>query len=274
MHHPGPIELTIMTDIPHCSDKHTAPQSCIVEQFSHFAELNDDEKALLQELERDAREYKAGTILAAAGGQSDRFFTLRSGWACAIRTLADGQRQVLDIFLPGQIMGLREMSFNTNLSDFIALTPLVACPFPRSRVTDIFDRAPRLTDLFFLILAREQSMLIERVINIGRRNAAQRLAHFVVEMKVRLKLSTSEFELPLNQAIIGDALSLSSVHVSRTFKALRKMGLLEAHNGSVRICDLEGLIEFSGFDRTYLEEHSNWSRLDAGKPCLAQKAGA
>ncbi|WP_292363691.1 Crp/Fnr family transcriptional regulator, partial [Methylophaga sp. UBA1464] len=127
---------------------------------------------------------------------------------------------------------------------------------------EIFDQAPRLTDLFFLILAREQSMLIERVINIGRRSAVERLAHFIVEMKVRLNVDTDQFELPMNQTVIGDTLSLSSVHVSRTFKVLRDEGLLESHNGNIQILDLEGLIEISGFDRNYLDSHSNWARQD------------
>ncbi len=105
-------------------------------------------------------------------------------------------------------------------------------------------------------------MLIERVINIGRRSAVERLAHFIVEMKVRLNVDTDQFELPMNQTVIGDTLSLSSVHVSRTFKVLRDEGLLESHNGNIQILDLEGLIEISGFDRNYLDSHSNWARQD------------
>jgi len=238
------------------------PNSCIVHQFQKFADLTEREISLLQALEKDPREYAADQSMVTEGGKAERFFTLQSGWACATRTLADGQRQVLDIFLPGQILGLREISFDRNLSEFRTLTEVKACPFPRQRLTEIFDQAPRLTDLFFLILAREQSMLIERVINIGRRSAVERLAHFIVEMKLRLNVDTDKFQLPMNQTIIGDTLSLSSVHVSRTFKVLRDKGLLDNCNGDIHICDLEGLIEISGFDRNYLESHSNWARQD------------
>lgn len=234
--------------------------SCIVNQFSNLTNLTDNEVSLLATLEKNPREYPKDTTLAGAGSDADRFFTLRSGWACATRTLADGQRQVLDIFLPGQIMGLREMSFQQNLSEFRTITPIVACPFPREHLSEIFDKSPRLTDLFFMILAREQSMLIERVINIGRRTAAERLAHFIVEMKVRLNQTSQEFELPLNQTIIGDALSLSSVHISRTFRTLKEMQLIEKTDGVVRIRDLDALIDFAGFDRAYLDSHCHWAR--------------
>ncbi|MCX4189689.1 Crp/Fnr family transcriptional regulator [Methylophaga sp. OBS3] len=234
--------------------------SCIVHQFERFAELTPTEQQLLHRLEDDPRNYDADQEMAAIGSTADKFFTLQSGWAFAVRTLADGQRQILDIFLPGQIIGLRDVSVSHNLSEIRTLTDVVACPFPRQRLTDIFDQAPRLTDLFFLIMAREQSMLMERVINIGRRNAAERLAHFLVEIQTRLAIRSLAFTLPMNQTLIADTLSLSSVHVSRTFKQLREMGFVENQNGEIEIIDLEGLIDFSGFDRSYLEFNSEWAR--------------
>jgi CRP-like cAMP-binding protein len=235
-------------------------ESCIIAQFNRLVELNDEERQLLAALERDPGEYPAGASLIRVGDRNRPFFTLKSGWACAVRELADGQRQVLDIFLPGQVMGLREIGFDRSMTEIHALTDITACPFPRQRLTEIFDRSPRLTDLFFLLLAREQSMLVERVVNIGRRNAVQRLAHFIVELKVRLQLDSNELELPMNQAIIGDTLSLSAVHVSRTFRELRKMGLIETDNGTLGIRDFDGLIELATFDRAYLDCDANWAR--------------
>lgn len=238
----------------------TPYRGCILRQFEDLSSLGSDEAALLARLEQNPREYAAGELLSEAGQRSDVFFTVTEGWACAERVLADGARQVLDLFMPGQILGLREVSFQRNLCDFRALTAVTACPFPRRHLTDIFDEAPRLADLFFLILAREQSMLVERVINIGRRSAAQRLAHFLVEISVRSRQPTDALELPLTQTVIGDALSLSAVHVSRTFQNLRELGLVETDNGTVRILDLEALITFSGFDHAYLDTRSDWAR--------------
>lgn len=237
-----------------------SPDSCIIQQFQKLADLDENERDLLRELEKHPKTFEAGELLAEAGQTSDHFFTITRGWACAERILADGRRQVLDLFMPGQILGLREISFHRNLSDFRAIDEVDACPFPRKRLTEIFDRAPRLSDLFFLILAREQSMLVERVINIGRRTAAERLAHFLVEIKVRLHQESNELRLPMTQAGVGDTLSLSAVHVSRTYQQLAELGLIEKTNGCIRICDLDALIEYGGFDRAYLETSSDWAR--------------
>lgn len=236
-------------------------RSLLIPQFETISNLSDREVALLKALEQDVRDYPMNATLTAEGQFSDRLFMLKSGWACATRILADGQRQVLDIFLPGQILGLREMGMRHSLTEFYAMTDAQACPFPKQRLTEIFEQSPKLTDLFFLAMAREQSMLIERVTNIGRRNALERLAHFIVEMKVRLTMRNMPFELPINQSMLGDTLGLSSVHISRTFKQLKTLGLLDHQNGDMQILDLEGLIELSGFDRAYLDTSPEWTRL-------------
>lgn len=223
-----------------------------------FTELSSEERELLAALEREPREYPRDCVLAPAGADVDRLFVLKEGWACAMRTLADGQRQVLDVFLPGQIMGLREMSFSSNLSEFRTLTPVVACAVPRQQLNEMFAASPRLAALFFATAACEQSMLIERIVSIGRRTAAARLAHFIVEMRARLNVGAREFALPLNQTVIGDALGLTSVHVSRTFSLLKELKLVERRNGSIRIKDLDRLIDFAGFDREYLDRRPSW----------------
>jgi CRP-like cAMP-binding protein len=240
-----------------------ADRSCIVSQYQQLTELDAGEKALLRELEQAPKEYAEGDLLAEAGLRSEHFFTIIDGWVCAERTLEDGRRQILDLFTPGHIAGLREITFHTNLCDFRALTPVTACPFPRKHLNVIFDQAPRLGDLLFLVLAREQSMLVERVINIGRRNAAERLAHFLIEIKARLRSKSDTIELPMTQSAIGDALSLSAVHVSRTFQQLCELGFISKDHASISIIDLDGLIEFGGFERAYLDIDSGWARPSA-----------
>lgn len=237
----------------------TAPEKgCISRQFQLDTELSETEKHLLNQLEQPARCYPAGSLLTDADNHAGRFFTLLSGWACTVRTLPDGQRQVLDIFLPGQIIGLREITFENNLSEFRALTDVEACPFPKTRLTDIFQQTPRLTELFFMTLAREQSLLIERIVNMGRRDAAERLAHFIIEINLRLNPEDHYFTLPMNQSMIGDTLGLSSVHVSRTLKYLSDQGLIDKQDQQIHIKDYPALVRLAGFDQRYLHSDQAW----------------
>jgi CRP-like cAMP-binding protein len=235
--------------------------SCIAGQFKQLASLDKHQINLLDSLEKDVRKYPAGSMICEVGGEANWLYTLHEGWACSTRLLADGQRQVLDIFLPGQVMGLREIGFKRFQSDVTSLTEVEVCQFSRARLLEIFSESPRLADLFFLSMAREQAMFGERIVSIGRRPAAERLGHFLLELKTRL-LHDTEFELPLNQSIIGDALGLSAVHVSRTLSFLKERNLVRVEKRRVSITDLEGLVDFSGFDRAYLDCSSSWARLN------------
>ena len=234
-------------------------QSCLVEHFSRLRALSDDEIQLIRDLEKDVRLFPAETRLQAIGAPAESFFTLNQGWACAVRILANGHRQVLDLFLPGQVMGLREIGFDSNHSEIVALSDIEACPFPRSRLQELFDQAPQLGELFLIIMAREQALLTERMINIGRRSAQERLAHFLLELYVRLACPVDDLELPMNQTIIGDALGLSAVHVSRTLSGLKEIKLVDSDNGCIRIRDPEGLAKLADFDHAYLNCSLPWS---------------
>lgn len=225
---------------------------CLATQFTDWAELDPLELELLASLERGARDYPAGSVLSEAGDELRDFFTLTRGWGAATRPLADGQRQVLDLFLPGQIMGLREIGFNQSQSRLIAVTDLTACPFPRSRLEEIFQQSPRLGLLLFRSLTIDNAVLTERIINIGRKTAIERLAHLLLELHVRLAVEGSEFDLPLNQEMIADALGLTPVHISRVLTELKGEGLVSIKNNRVRLIDLDALTALAEFDARYL----------------------
>ncbi len=233
--------------------------SCIISQFDRIVDLSTDEVGLLEALERDPRSHAEGKTLWETGAPVREFHTLMRGWACSMCLLPGGERQVLEVFLPGQIMGLRELGFDRTQSALVALTEIEACPFPRASLVTLFKQSARLAELLFLLQTREQSMLTERIISVGRRPAAERLAHFVLEIKSRLGTTDLIFEFPLRQELIGDALGLSSVHVSRTLSQLREDRLMCVSGGRVEILDLDGLIDFCGFNRAYLQPLINWS---------------
>jgi CRP-like cAMP-binding protein len=227
-------------------------RTCMVSQFEELAELDDEEKALLGKLESSVQSYAAGEILQTEGEENAPFFSLHEGWACSIRLLPGGERQVLEVFLPGQIMDLHSIGFSRSQSELLALTAIKACPIPRERLEMIFSKSPRLAQLFFVVLAREHALLTTRIIDIGRRPAAERLGHFIIELKIRTRSREKEFELPLTQSIIGDALGMSSVHVSRTMTQLKDLNLISTHNRRLRIENMKELMHYCRFDPAYL----------------------
>lgn len=95
----------------------------------------------------------------------------------------------------------------------------------------------------------------------GRRTAASRIAHLLLEVFTRLKLigrvKDNSFRVPLTQVHLGEAVGVTSVHVNRTIRELRAQGLIEVVNGTVIIHDEDKLRELAGFDPLYLHTKPN-----------------
>jgi CRP-like cAMP-binding protein len=74
--------------------------------------------------------------------------------------------------------------------------------------------------------SRDEAMVVEHLVNIGRRNAIERTAHFFMELAERLSLiglgTEAEFKCPLTQFVLADALGLTAIHVNRVLRRLRE----------------------------------------------------
>ncbi|MBR2513322.1 MAG: Crp/Fnr family transcriptional regulator [Halomonas sp.] len=243
-------------------------KSCIIRHFSHYCSLTEEEKQLLDSLEQSPTTVKAGALLWEAGATADEFCTIRSGWAYSFRQLENGDRQILEVFLPGDIIGLREFAFSQRLDSVRMITDCEVCHFPHRRMLEIFRQSLTLTSVLFAISSRQQALLIERLINLARRTARQKMAHFLHEMYIRLRQTNrdigGQFRLPLSQEQLADVLGLSPVHVSRTFSALSEEGLVFRDRHHVTIPDLDALATEGEFDDCYL--------TDSVKPLLEQSA--
>lgn len=234
-------------------------ESCIVRHFSFFSALSDDDKALLAELEDGATPVRAGTVLWEEHAAAHEFCTLKAGWAFSYRNLENGTRQILDIYLPGDIIGLREFAFSQRLAGVQMVEDGEVCFFPHCNLTAIFRKSYMLTSILFAIASRQQVILTERMVNLARRNARQKVAHLLLEMCQRLRQTeangSESLRLPLSQEILADLLGLSPVHISRTFTSLSEDGLVFRDRHVVTIPDSQALKEEAGFDDRYLIEN-------------------
>ncbi|MCC5984497.1 MAG: Crp/Fnr family transcriptional regulator, partial [Rhodobacteraceae bacterium] len=106
--------------------------------------------------------------------------------------------------------------------------------------------------------SRDEAMVVEHLVNVGRRSAEERMAHFLLELGARLSLvgagSRAGFDCPLTQYHLADALGLSAVHVNRVLRHLREEGLVTFRNGHVAFDDFDRLQTVAGFDTAYLDQ--------------------
>ena len=230
----------------------------LARKLGAFVALSGVELSTLEGLHKRRRTFVAGRDLVHQGQSDQAAYILMSGWACSYKILHDGQRQIVDFQVPGDFLGLRSVLLH--LSDH-SVEPVTDIEVTEVLVDDLlgaFARTPRLALAIFWAASRDEAMVVEHLVDIGRRDAAQRMAHFLLELGSRLALigmgSKAGFACPLTQYLLADALGLSAVHVNRVLRHLREQKLLTFRDGVVTFLDYARLTAFADFDPTYLDQ--------------------
>ena len=160
--------------------------------------------------------------------------------------------------MPGDFLGLRSVLLRTSDHSFEPVTDIEAAEVLTRDLLAAFAQTPRLATAILWAASRDEAMVVEHLVGIGRRDAEKRLAHFLLELASRLSLiemgSRDGFDCPLTQYYLADCLGLSAVHVNRVLRQLRERGLVTFRDGRVEIHDYRGLVELAEFDGAYLDQ--------------------
>ncbi len=225
--------------------------SHLATKLQSFMELSEREAGCLAELQSSPIRVKAGKELVHEGQTGHLAYILQAGWACSFKLLPDGGRQIIAFPLPGDCVGLRSVLLRTSDHSFSALTDVVVSSVEASRMMQIFNEFPRLGAAILWAASRDEAMVVEHLVSIGRRSAIERTAHFFLELNERLRLvglaNDQEFACPLNQYVLADALGLSAIHVNRVLRQLRESNLMTLKDRKVVIQNMGKLKVLAGF---------------------------
>jgi CRP-like cAMP-binding protein len=232
--------------------------SALVRKLNRFLPLGRDELAAVAELESKRRPIAAGTDLVHEQQVGHHAFILEDGWACSYKLLSDGGRQVIDFPIPGDVIGLRSVLLRASDHSFAAVTNIIVAELSARQLIAAFEQQPRLGVAFLWAASRDEAMVVEHLVNVGRRNALVRTAHFLVELGLRLQLaglgSETGFACPLNQYLLADAVGLTAIHVNRILRQMRERKLLTFRDGHVVFHDLPRLRQLAGHHSGYLDQ--------------------
>ena len=117
------------------------------------------------------------------------------------------------------------------------------------------------------------AVLRERLVDIGRRDARERIAHLIYEMLVRYRtIGETDDDVmpwPITQDELADATGLTTVHINRTLRQLREEGLIDPNRREMRVLDADRLRQVSGFNPNYL----HLIRTEQRQSKVAERAG-
>lgn len=233
---------------------HSSP---FARKLSSFVVLNAAEVIEIANLHKRRRTFVAGRDLVHQGQTHQAAYILAEGWVSSYKLLRDGSRQIVDFQIPGDFLGLRSVLLHTSDHTAEPITDIEVSEVSVIDLIDSFTRLPRLATAVLWAASRDEAMVVEHLVGIGRRDALERVAHFILELAARLALvgmgDKTGYACPLSQYLLADALGLTAVHVNRVLRQLREDKLVTFRDGQVTIHDYRRLAELAGFDPDYLD---------------------
>ena len=227
-------------------------ETCPLRALKVFRDFTPQELDFVASFKTGELAVKAGSTVLLEGNSSAHLYTLLSGWIFRYKALSDGRRQILNFALPGDFIGLQASVFNEMQHTVEALTDVVLCVFPREKLWSLYSTQPGLGFDVTWLAAREERMLDDHLLSIGRRTAIERLAYLIMHLFRRakeLKLTAgASLSLPINQQHVADTLGLSLVHTNKTLRKLYDRKLIEWRDKSVTVLDEAALMKLARFE--------------------------
>jgi CRP-like cAMP-binding protein len=218
------------------------------------------------------RSLKTGKLLTGSDTSNDGMhplvYRLRSGWACQFRKLCDGRKAILDIYLPGDIIGLDAILNTRPTENVVALTSVtVDAMIAEDGLYGLMKH--RHTALYVAWLLGQRQRRADRLLTaISSLDARGRLAVMFFDFYHRLRtqklISSPMYNLPLTQSQVGSYLGLTVVHVSRVLALLRSQQIVNFEKHCVNILDIEQLTKLAQF-RVAIQQATPIAALTPGK---------
>ena len=233
-----------------------AAQPLIRKLDSVFA-LSDDERQALMSLPMQVVKIRPDQDIVREGDRPSRCCLVLEGFACMFKVTADGNRQIMNFHIPGDIPDLQSLHVKVLDSSLGTVTACTVGFIQHEAVHDLCKRNYRIASALWRETLIDASIFREWMTSIGRRDAYARIAHLLCEMVVRLRAvglasENHTCDFPISQSRIGDALGLSAVHVNRVLQELRGAKLITLKGGVLSILDWDGLRQAGEFDPVYL----------------------
>jgi CRP-like cAMP-binding protein len=229
----------------------------LIRKLEAFAPLPSKDVAALTALAaKRVCTCAGGEDLISEGDEPKTIFLVLEGWACRYKTLEDGRRQILALFVPGDLCDLHVYILSKMDHSIAALTPLRFAKIAPSDLEELADAHPRVMRALWWESLVTAAIQREWLVSAGQRSAIESLAHLACETYLRLRLvglaERDSCAFPLTQANIADALGLTQPHVSRVVRELNATGLATLQRRRLTVHDPAGLQALAGFNPNYL----------------------
>lgn len=214
----------------------------LIVKLSSFMKLSAKDLASLEQIFEAEKSVKKGREIVVDGKEYRNLCFVKDGYALRYKLLRNGKRQILNVLLPGDVIGFPVSFFERSTYSVVALTEIKLNICTIDAYVGLCFERPQFGLALSWLAVKEAAIYAERIVDIGRRTPVERLVHFLLELHSRLLTvglaEMSSFKLPITQEVIADALGLSIPHLNRVMQHLRKEKLISNSGRIVEFFDM------------------------------------
>jgi CRP/FNR family nitrogen fixation transcriptional regulator len=203
------------------------------------------EEACVQKADMDkvgvTAKFSRNDTIYSKGDEARYSYKVIEGAVRLSRIFADGRRQIVNFFLPGETFGIELLEHYTSTAE--AVGEVVALRCPRLCIAQLTEGDPDIGHKRLAMLSRSLAAAEQHVAMLGHQSAKERVASFFLALEMQRR---TEFELtldlPLSRQDIADYLGLTIETTCRALSELKRQRIIEAPSRRrIVIRDLVGL---------------------------------
>ena len=230
------------------------PWTMKMEQFTRFTA--EERQRLDALIVKKQREFGAREDIISDGAHSNYCHVLLKGLACRYKILPDGERQIMAFLVPGDLCDAEIFVLKVMDHTVGTLTPTLTAMIHADEMRTLLREVSPVSEALWWGTMTDLGVLRERIVDHGRRDATERIAHLLYEMLVRYRIvgetTDDSFDFPITQTDFADATGLTPSHVNRVLQRFRDEGVIELRSRTLTVLRPERLKEIGMFSAAYL----------------------
>jgi CRP-like cAMP-binding protein len=241
------------------------PTEMMIRRLRVNSQISENDALALRGLPSLIREVPEGRVFVHEGDRPTQCCVIMSGFVFRSKMTENGRRQILSFHPAGDMPDLHGLLLERMDHDLTTLSDARLAFIEHRHINKLIEARPAIGRALWRETLVDGAVFRQWIVNLGTRTAPARMAHLVAELRQRLSAvglaADNEFEFPITQSELAEALGLSSVHVNRVIQSFRAAGVLEIKGNRVRLKDIERLVGIGGFNELYLHQQQEDERL-------------
>jgi len=195
-----------------------AELSCLLDDAAQHVEFSHDEVLFIQ------------------GQPSNCLYAVTEGMVKICTHTPDGQERIVGLSTPERLLvGLQSLSEERCAYTAIAATRVRACRINHRTLLGRVEHHPELAMRIIAALNRQLAHSRSLMEVLGHKNAAAKIAAFILLMIPKSKHGSCRFQLPFSRLEIASLLGLSEETVCRLMATMKRQGAIYAPRGRIEI---------------------------------------